>query len=309
MAASKPKLIYILSPSFSGSTLLTMVLAQHPRVATIGELKGTAMGRLEEYYCSCGKQIEQCDFWRQLTTSLAGEGLDFSLANFGTHFGAVTPIRHRILAAQIRGAWFERLRKLAIQLVPGLKKEFQRLLQQNYRAMRRICELQNGEFFLDASKDPQRLLYFNESGKFDLYVIQMCRDGRAQCNSRREKRLEPVEFTGAVTEWLSTIRQMNYVVSKFSQGRVLTFKYEEFCLDPNRIIDQICHWLNIDQLEVNWSSIDLKCSQHHIVGNRMRTRDRIVIKLDEAWRDKVTEEELTEFERLAGHVNRALGYE
>ena len=39
-------LVYILSPSYSGSTLLTFLLNTHPEIATIGELKAQALGNL-----------------------------------------------------------------------------------------------------------------------------------------------------------------------------------------------------------------------------------------------------------------------
>ena len=50
-------LIYIMSPSFSGSTLLTFLMGAHPSVATVGELKATSLGDIDEYDCSCGSRI------------------------------------------------------------------------------------------------------------------------------------------------------------------------------------------------------------------------------------------------------------
>ena len=64
--STKPILLYILAPSFSGSTLLTYLLAQHPRVATVGELKATRMGSIDEYRCSCGEPMRTCEFWQAL---------------------------------------------------------------------------------------------------------------------------------------------------------------------------------------------------------------------------------------------------
>ena len=59
-------LVYILAPSYTGSTLLTFLLAQHKSIATIGELKATAREDLETYRCSCGSLMRKCHFWKTL---------------------------------------------------------------------------------------------------------------------------------------------------------------------------------------------------------------------------------------------------
>ena len=46
------RLVYILAASHSGSTLLAMLLGSHPDVCTVGELKATSLGNVEEYLCS-----------------------------------------------------------------------------------------------------------------------------------------------------------------------------------------------------------------------------------------------------------------
>ena len=118
---NKRELIYIMSPSYSGSTLLTMLLAQHPQIASIGELKATAMGPMDNYQCSCGEPLLQCGFWRELTSRLTARGLPFSLDRFGTHFASSNPVFNRVLGAQLRGPRFERSRRMLLRHWPGLR--------------------------------------------------------------------------------------------------------------------------------------------------------------------------------------------
>ena len=47
--SERPRLLYILAPSYSGSTLLTYLLSQHDAIATVGELKATSRGDLDTY--------------------------------------------------------------------------------------------------------------------------------------------------------------------------------------------------------------------------------------------------------------------
>ena len=89
--STRPVLLYILAPSFSGSTLLTYLLAQHPRVATVGELKATQMGPIDDYRCSCGEPMRTCAFWQALDREAGADGVDFSLEDFGTVFDGTGP--------------------------------------------------------------------------------------------------------------------------------------------------------------------------------------------------------------------------
>ena len=73
--ARRTTLVYLLAASHSGSTLTAQLLASHPEIGTIGELKASARGNPEDYLCSCGVQISLCTFWGRLRVNLAGRGL------------------------------------------------------------------------------------------------------------------------------------------------------------------------------------------------------------------------------------------
>ena len=77
--ASRPtpeSVLYILGPSYSGSTLLTLLLAQHPQIATIGELKAATVGRIPDYRCSCGQLLRECALWRDVQARMQRRGFD-----------------------------------------------------------------------------------------------------------------------------------------------------------------------------------------------------------------------------------------
>jgi len=65
------KIVYILSSAHSGSTPLSLVLANHPKILALGEIyTWLSKGRFHENYedpeqpCSCGKTMAKCDFWK-----------------------------------------------------------------------------------------------------------------------------------------------------------------------------------------------------------------------------------------------------
>ena len=306
----QPKLVYILSPSYSGSTLLTLMLAQVNGIATIGELKASAIQDIDSYLCSCGNLIHKCEFWRDLAKKLSDQGIDFSVEDFDTHFDGQNALQRRVLLAQCRGEAFEFLRYWTTKLLPGLNNEITRVLDRNVALAEAIIELQDGKLLLDGSKDPQRLIYFLNSGKFDISVIRMVRDGRAQCNSRREKEqdVNPVDYAGARREFRSTIDQMDYVARRIPPERLLSLTYESLCEDPAKELSRIVDWLGLPQPDIDWADVDLRSRPHHVLGNSMRIRERISIRLDEGWKERVSPSEAAEFDRIAGHVNKRLGY-
>ena len=304
----KPRLVYILSPSFSGSTLLTLLLAQHRQIVTMGELKATSMGELADYQCSCGAAIQGCDFWREVIHEVAARGGAFSLAQFGTHFRSRHAGYDRVLRARVRGPLFESVRRQLLKSVPGLAREYRQVMAQNRMLIEVIQRQQGADIFLDGSKDPQRLLYFLRSGHWSIDVIRLHRDGRAQSHSQRLKARGQLGFGEAAREWATTIGEMARVCEAVPDGRLHTLDYESLCRDPAAEMARIWRFLQVPALDRDWQQIDLKSPEQHILGNNMRTKSQITIKLDEKWRDQVNDGELQLFEQRAGRVNRALGY-
>lgn len=305
----KVPLVYMLAPSFSGSTLLTLMLAQHPHVSTIGELKATSMGRLEDYKCSCGAALSKCEFWRQVLARTGCAGRRFSLDDMGTHFRSPSKWRDKILHAQVRGRVFEVVRDVCLRVLPTLRSEYRALLEQNHFLAGLILQLQGGHLFLDGSKDPQRLLYFQRSNLFDIKIIRMHRDGRSQCNSQCKHANDTIPMQSAATEWRRTIEQMDRVSRRFDDDATFTLKYEDLCKDPNTVMSALFRFLQLsDEQDIDWANIDLRSRTHHILGNAMRTQPRLHLAYDDAWTREVSMEDERAFQRVAGDVNADLGY-
>jgi hypothetical protein len=51
-----------------------------------------------------------------------------------------------------------------------------------------------------------------------------------------------------------------------------------------------------------------RSATHHVVGNGMRLDDSSEIRLDDRWRTHLTSADLRGFDRVAGKLNRSLGY-
>jgi hypothetical protein len=297
-------LVYIASPSFSGSTLLAFLLGAHREIATIGELK---WGRIDlnTYACSCGRLLKDCGFWARVESHMRARGLPFDLRRPATDFRfRGHPIADRVSHARVRGAWFERLRNALLATLGPCRRSWESILGINCAMMEIIRDMKSGRMFLDASKDPIRLNHLMNSGRFHIRVIQLIRDGRAVVNSAMRNENRTPAF--AAREWRHTHLQIERLAQRLGPEQSLAVRYEDLCLDRQGTMQRLSDFLDIDRLE---SEGDFRAVDHHILGNKMRLRPITEIRLDDKWRTQLTAHQLAVFDRIAGHLNRRYGYE
>ncbi len=297
-----PKLLYIMAPSYTGSTLLTYLLAMHPDIATIGELKASAMGSVDTYTCSCGTLIRECGFWRQVSEEMAQRGLPFSFENFGTHFRSKEYLCDRLLRAGIKGPLLEMLRHAGFTILPRCGKKRDRIVLQNQIIMEIVKAIQGGRVFLDGSKDPNRVAYFSSSGLWNIRVIYLIRDGRGTTNSYMRHYNVTMEI--AAREWVHTHRQCDRIKEKMGDD-CLTMHYEDLCRNPDDVLQRIFQFVGIDTDSI---STDFRSVEHHILGNAMRMTSTSAIRIDEKWKKILTSDDLAVFKAIAGHLHTSYGY-
>ena len=118
---------FIISPSYSGSTLLSMLLAHHPRLSTLGEFLDNKERRFrdgEGDYCSCGEKLAECPFMADLAASVHAKGVDFSVDFPDTAFISEDQLAKPVLRAYIRSPLFETARRQRLRREPpGLVPE------------------------------------------------------------------------------------------------------------------------------------------------------------------------------------------
>lgn len=297
-------LAYIISPSYSGSTLLTFLLAAHPRIGTMGELQAQARGDVDQYYCSCGELSHQCAFWQRVGQELARKGVLFDIADFGTHFRcASSKFADRMIRAAVRGSTFEMLRKVGLKVLPVARRQFQKILDKNRAIIDTVLKLQQADVFLDGSKDPVRLKYLWDSGYWNVKAIFLIRDGRGAANSYMKH--YGVDMKTAATEWKGCNEEAENVLRGLHKSQWIKVRYEELCKDTEKTLGQLFEFLGLDPSKriQNFRSVE-----NHIFGNDMRMDTTSQIRLDEQWRSVLKDEELGVFDCEAGEMNRRYGY-
>jgi Sulfotransferase family len=303
-AGGSGELCYVLSPSYSGSTLLTFLLGTHPDVATIGELKASGFGDIEQYDCSCGVRLRQCPFWTRVVDELTAQGMPLDLADFGTHFHCpARPWLDRLLRSRVRGGVFETARSLALRLIPDARRAHRAILDRNRVFVEVLSQLEKAPVFVDSSKEAVRLKYLVEAGHWAIRAIYLVRDGRGTAASYM--RHTRTSMAVAADEWRRTIEECDRVIGSLPERARVKVHYEALCRDPDETLARLFRFLGLDPCR---ATRDFRSVEQHILGNAMRLGSSSEITLDERWRTSIEPGDLTTFERIAGRLNRAHGY-
>jgi len=299
-----PRLIYIAAPSFSGSTLLTLLLNSHPEITTLGELKWGSID-LDHYRCSCGSLLRQCKFWEAIRTRVERQGFQFDLRHPPTDFRFPDhPFADRIARARNRGPIFEGLRQTALVATPICRERWPSIAALNLAVIEAALELRNATAFVDGSKDPTRLTHLIATGHYDVFMIHLIRDGRGVVRSAVKNKGQAAE--GAARDWVRTHRQIERIASDLGPSRALTLHYESLCKSLQAQMARIQEFL---RLKAPFDLDHLTECEHHILGNAMRLTFDGRVALDESWRQLSQERDLQQFNRCAAAMSRRYGYE
>ena len=303
-ASGMTRLAYITSPSYSGSTLLTVLLGAHPDIGTIGEMKARSMGDIDTYRCSCGELIRECSFWESVKNGMVGRGLALDIGRFDLHFQLPeNRFGDRVLSAGVRGKLFEAARYILINGWPVIRSSFAETLRRNEAFVEVLMEILNCSVVVDGSKDPNRLSFLRASDQFEIRVIHVTRDGRGVANSFRRNDKFPIGRGSS--EFVRSHREAERVLSLFPKNRTMRLNYEELCADPHEQMKAVYSFLGVDPES---GPTDFGEQEQHIIGNAMRLKKLSEIRCDVRWQNELSERDLEDFEKVAGDVNRAFGY-
>lgn len=303
---SKRKVLFILSPGYTGSTLLTLLIATHPEVATIGERRNLHVrlnvGRSKQVHCLCGRYARDCDVLsaayaagrRKLPFYL--RGVNYPKFKLSRH-QHVNRIAFRLARATELGyrQWF---------LTRWMSFLYRRVCDANAAVVDFVLQNQGANVLVDSSKVPGDLKHLKDSGLFDVRVIHLSRDGRGRFYSLLDR--DPSLSTeDAARDVRDAHRRIQTLLDEW-EDPVTHVKYEDLCRRP---LDEIRRIAVEAGLDPEGMSLDYLATTKHLLGNaRIVQSESDQIVNQELWRTSLSPEALETFERIAGESNRTFGY-
>lgn len=300
---AKPPLLSLLSNWYSGATLLTILLNAHSRIVSNGESMFFDENDSRRYDCSCGKYIDECDFYAATTGHMrpaAGQGWNKQLFVHVPTFSRKPLLRSLLQSPRLESA----LRHEFINVVPPYRDIRERFLNAQLQFFANARTFSQAAIYLDGTKSVRRAQLFARDDRSAMKVLHLVRDGRAFCASYVKNMPRTPSWSDAATAWVSYIAQVNAFSKSFPSVPVLVVRYEDLCRSTADAIRTVCRFLEIPYEE---PPADMMKGTH-ILGNRMRRTFNGRIVEDSSWKEKLDSRTQQELRSLMKPQLEQLGY-
>ena len=280
------RVAYIIGAGRSGSTVLDILLGNHPQIESLGEFANFPLhGWLNGEYCSCGKPGNQCSFW----TSVYAE---WSKITSGAQIENYITLQSRY---EHYNAWGRLVR--AGNLDHQHFKQYTHLTSAFFKSVHNVS---GRPIIVDSSKQPMRAYTLSKIESIDLRLIHMVRDVRGvawslkkpyainlKAGIQKEIRSRPAFRTGLF--WTFVNLQSEWVCSRIKSENVLHLRYENLVTDPAGSLEKVGRLLQLDLSSIiEKIKQDIPLETHHqIAGNRLRMRGELRLKADQRWKDEM----------------------
>ncbi len=297
--------IYLAALPNSGSTIAAALANTHPDIVSPGELRGPG-GRFhgpKGPTCSCGKTVAKCPFWCKVADQMQRKGLWWRPDYWGTmhHVGQEkAPLLTRFLFGR-PGPYAVRDR--VCEHLPLVGAKVRNLQQRNYRLGLSTLVVSGKTVLFDTSKTPEQIPRLARLSGVELSVVHFIRDPRGWCNSRKKKGFGPIHKTAAA--WVKRNRYIARVCKAVAASKTIVIRYEDFCEDPKAALDRLCALADLPQMSIPAS---LNPADFHILGNRMRNLNKVLIQEDVSWRDELSSAEIATIEKKTASIAKHYGY-
>lgn len=300
------KLIYIMGAGHVGSTIIDIVIANHPHVESLGEInKFHRFGWVpdENRICSCGMTVYKCSFWSEV------------MQTWLSITGYLNPTRYLELQKRFESrktAWRHILSNRNM-----LSEDFQEFLRST-EALYQSVELVGGkEIMVESSLIPRRAHILARIPSISLYVIHLVRDGRGVIWSLKKpgkqtqtKAYVPKPAAKTIRYWISANLQCLWIFNRMQPDKRLLVRYEDFVTEPVKVLETIGEMVGEDLSGVvNNSKVTQPIQPRHTVaGNRIRMQKDLMIRADFEWEERLSEKDRKLFWRTAGWLAGRFGY-
>lgn len=299
---SRLNLVYIASPSCSGSTLLALLLNRHPLVAGVGEAVGLDhLADPEEDPCSCGTVYSRCPFWESVIEGMKDRGHPFDLANFDLRFeGPERGFRRVLWWRSLYNRPITTLRDRLFDLIPSYREGRTHISARNRDFFRVVLESSGSQHFVDASKDPIRFKFLSRIAGVRLRLIHLVRDPCPTANSLRRNFGRSLRESARI--WCRTHRDIGRMTVYAENRSSLVVRYEELCSEPKRVLDEIQEYCGLPKRDLTVPTGE----PAHVIGNRMSLGWDGTIRLDIRWESELTTQEKQRVTRWTDRVRKTL---
>lgn len=295
------RVVYIAGYGHSGSTLLNILLGQHPDLMGAGELFRLPAAWAAEEFCSCGEPLTRCPVWREIVHRWRRSTDDEPVSTYGR------------LQTSFEG-WLPRGRA-------GDSSAWRAYAEQTVSLFQAIRDVTGRDVIVDSSKLPARARALARMPGIDLRILHLVRDGRGVAWSLRrrlardpragiqtEKQARSVLRTGIV--WMATNLATEHVARRLPVGQALRLGYEELVGDTDAVLARIGTTVEVDLARVAEALAARAPLEvgHVMAGNRLRMDSAVLLRPDLEWQQRLPIPQRRLLEGVCRPLLRRYGY-
>lgn len=278
------KVLYIAGYGRSGSTVLDIMLGNHPEMVSVGEVRHLVDDwNNPDRRCACGQRYPECAFWKEF-----GSGSEFSEELRRT----VQEVERRSWRAFIAPGKF-----FSGERIPEEAKERYRAYHQHLFAY--IRQRSGKPIVVDSSKSARevagRFHALSEIAGQDVYVLHLVRNGAATAASfqkrggnwaREGHRGErPFPVMRAVIGWTLANAWVSFLGRRrLKPEHYLRLHFEELVSDPVRSVARIGEFIGVSMAPLvrRLERDEAFNVGHNVGGNRVRKKEAVKLKRERA---------------------------
>ena len=280
------KYVSLLGTSFSGSTLVSMLMSSQPRVVGFGDTYVPPNpDHYPEHPCTCGSWYEECPPRVAIANAIRSGGIpDYSW----DRATAAPVLKH--LPWKLRQKW---------PLVKSSSLPFHRSMPDSLRRfLYRRFYLENAlmlqgledtgmyDVYFDGSKSVVRTELLRSTIP-DIRVVHMVRHPGAYFYHFH--RIGDTQYEKHLRHWFHYHHHARSLTGSMAPEKVLVITYESIVKYPEQFVETMEGFVDMKQSDSSDRSL-IHRSQVHVIGNQMReTADR-VLDYSNTWRGKMPAE-------------------
>jgi len=307
----KISFVYVVATSYSGSTLLSILMNAHPEVVSVGELAnsiGIILNRRKTslYHCSCGEEITECSYWKEIRALCYENGVELDLHDFRTKpdMGFGPNLNRLFFGIPDRFAAVQTLRNNLLWMAPFFRERLRNSISRNLVIARSVLKASGKKIFLDASKNATTAFYYSKSEEIDFKMIHLVRDPRGLLHSAM-KRHKECDLNHIMKYWRRIHGSAMRLKNSLDEKSYMLVNYERLCSNTDDALQDICRFVGVEPADlVNPAGQ----SGYHIIGNSMRRKKFTGVKYDECWQQNLTTPQIDTCMEMAGSLGVLLGY-
>lgn len=272
-----PKLIYIMGDGRSGSTILSIILGNHPAIESVGELSRWLV--FAGYPKPGDDRVEHHAFWQSVREAYLDTG---PVPNFS-----------ELVRAQQEIEEYKNFPKALFGRIEPDAKTLYRT--HTARLLDAICRVSGKPILVDSSKNMGRACMLLRFWPEKVRVIHLVRDPRGTLWSQMKRNIEQ-EYKLPVTAMVHY--SFKNLMAAFVQwhapkNTVLRVRYEDICMQPRTEIERIGAFLELPMTSL--TDILEKTGTFRVPylldGNRVRRQTEIELRFDNQWRQNLSRKE------------------